>query len=85
MHYLEEGDEQSAVKIRLFEIPIREILVTGENKMSVRMMRNYFKKLGDVENISEKGKDKRQFIVTFTNVEGGSLNKSVLTVCIKLC
>ena len=69
-HYLDEDDEESIIKIRPFEIPIREILVTGKTKMSVRMMKTYFKKCGDLEKVTEKGKDKLQFIVTFTNVEG---------------
>ena len=73
-HCLEEGDEESVIKIRLFQLPVREILVTGENKMSARMMKNYFKKHGDVEKVTEKGKDKLQFIVTFVKVEGGSLD-----------
>ena len=69
-HYLDEDDEESVMKIRRFELPTREILVTGKTKMNIRMIRHYFRKLGDVENICEKGNDKRQFIVTFTNVEG---------------
>ena len=44
--------------------------MTGQTKMSIRMIRHYFRKLGGVENICEKGNDKRHFIVTFTNVEG---------------
>ena len=48
----------------------KEILVTGESKMSARMMKTYFKKSGKIEKVTEMGDDKLQFVVTFANAEG---------------
>ena len=68
--FLDEDDEDSVIRVRPLIIPTREVLVTGESQMSVRMMRNYFKKHGDVVNVMAKGDERRQFIVTFTNAQG---------------
>ena len=77
-HYLDEDDEESVMKIRRFELPIREILVTGKTKMNIRMMKNYFKKFNSFEKVTAKGDDKRHFIITFNNVEGGSFLQFLL-------
>ena len=69
-HYLDEDDEESVMKIRRFELPIREILVTGKTNMTIRMMKNYFKKFNSFEKVAAKGDDKRHFIVTFSNAAG---------------
>ena len=57
----------------------KEVIVTGENKMSKRMMRKCFKNFGEVEEVTEKGDDKLQFIVTFTNSEGLSNRKCIFS------
>ena len=69
---LDEDDEDSIIRVRpLTPSPsTREVLVTGQGKMTLRMMKNYFKKFGVVEKVTQKGDDKQQFIVTFNNAEG---------------
>ena len=67
---LDEDDDDSIIRIRPLATPTKEILVTGQSKMSARMMKTYFKKFGDIEKVAEKGDDKRQFIVTFANSKG---------------
>ena len=69
-HLLDEDDEDSIIRVRPLVTPARAVLVTGESKMSARMMRNYFKRFGEVEKVAEQGDDKLQFVVTFTNAEG---------------
>ena len=70
-HYLDDDDdEESVINICRFELPTREILVTGKTKMSARSIKSYFKKFGIIERVTAKGDDKRQFIVTFNNAEG---------------
>ena len=71
-HLLSEDDEDSIIRIRSLapSASTREVLVTGQGKMTLRMMKNYFKKFGVIEKVIQKGDDKQQFIVTFNNAEG---------------
>ena len=68
--FLDEDDDESRISIRPFTPPIKDLLVTGEKFLNVRMVKNFFKKLGDLEHCSKLGDSNTEFIVTFANAQG---------------
>ena len=60
--------------------PVRTLMVAGDKPMSSRMIRNLFRKLVEVESVSEFGDDRLQFIVTLIHAEGK--NQPLVTICL---
>ena len=76
--FLDEDDDESRISIRPFTPPTKDLLVTAEKSLNARMVKNFFKKHGEIEQCVKVEDSNTQFIVTFVDAQG----KLLLMVCL---
>ena len=71
IQFLDEEDASSMIKINLLEDHRgKQLMVTCDHELSTRMVKNYFKKLGDLESCVPYGYGQYCLVLTFSNKFG---------------
>lgn len=73
IQYLDEDDALSMIKINgLDDHQGKQVMVTCEYELSTRMVKNFFRKFGELESCQPYGYGQCRFVLTFTKKNGKS-------------